>query len=151
MKNLKQNTLPKKTLLLWQLRVVMLTTLIVSLCLFALERYIFIGSVAVIISALALLLVVWYLPQFFKSYEIEFKGDAIIINSGVFIRISHIMPYSRLIYAQSFASPLARLFGVSALALKAARSYVLIPEISKDDAQLIIDSLTKETSNEKNI
>lgn len=148
---MKENVLPKKTLLLWQLRVVMLTSLLDALCLFVLERFVFIGSVAIIISVFSLLLVVWYLPQFFKSYEIKFKGDAIIINSGVFIRISHIMPYSRLIYAQSFATPLARLFGVSALALKAARSYVVILEINKNDAQKIIDSLTKEISNEKNI
>lgn len=151
MKKVKQNTLPKKSLLLWQLRVVMSTALLVAVCFSLWERFVFLGSVAVIIGVLGLILIAWYLPQFFKSYQIEFKGDAIIINSGVFIRVSHIMPYSRLIYAQSLASPLARIFGLSALALKAARSYVIIPEITQKDAFMIIDSLTKEPPYEKDV
>lgn len=105
-------------------------------------------SVALVISIIALGAIVFYLPAFFKSYEIKLKGEAIIINYGVFIKTTHIMPYSRLIYAQSFATPLARLMGVASLTLKAARGWILVPELCADKAQEVIDSLTREENND---
>ena len=136
--------LPKRTLLLWQIRVVMLTTLFVGLCLFYKDVFSFMASVALVIAIIGFAVAVLYLPVFFKGYEMVFKNESVIINYGVFIKISHIMPYSRLIYAQTFATPLARLFGVTAISLKAARSRIIVPEIMLCDAQKVMDSLTSE-------
>lgn len=141
---MKKATLPKRTLLLWQIRVVMLTILLVAVSLYFKNRFSFVLPLSIVFAALGLLVVVWYLPTFFKSYEMLFKGEAVIINYGVFIKFSHIMPYSRLIYAQTFATPLARVFGVAALSLKAARSRIIVPEILLEDAKKFMDSLTGE-------
>lgn len=146
---MKREVLPKKTLILWQIRVVMLTALFVAICLYFATILHFLKYVAVFIAVFGLALTFWYLPTFFKGYEILFKNGAIIINYGVFIKFSHIMPYSRLIYAQSFATPLARLFRVTAISLKAARSRVIVPEINISDALRVMDSLTGGASNEK--
>lgn len=147
---MSDRALPKKTLLLWQIRVVMLTIALIAIMIYYAETMPFLNSVAVIVGILALVAVVWYLPKFFATYEIKLKGEAIIVNYGIFIKISHIMPYSRLIYAQSFSTPLARLFGVTALSLKAARSHVIIPEVNIDDAMKVIKSLTKEVRHDQN-
>ncbi len=146
---MKGKTLPTKTLILWEIRVVMLTALLVFCCVYYSKVMPFLLSVAFIIAVLGLALVVFYLPKFFATYEIELVGEAIIINYGVFIKSSHIMPYSRLIYAQSFTSPLARMLGVSALSLQAARSRVIIPEIETKEALKVINSLTNEVFYEK--
>ena len=58
------------------------------------------------------------------------------------------MPYKRMIYAQSFETPLARIFGIAAVRLKAARSYLLVAEIEKEAAQTIIDFLAEGELNE---
>ncbi len=145
---MKQNTLPKRTLLLWQFRVLVLNLIIVSLCLFFSKDVALLKSVALVISIIALGVIALYLPVFFNGYEIALKGEAVIINYGVFIKISHIMPYSRLIYAQSFATPLARLLGVTSLTLKAARGWIIIPELFTDEAKEIIDSLAREERND---
>ncbi len=147
---MSDRTLPKKTLILWQIRVVMLTAILVGTALYYGKAMPFLNSVALILGFLALVCVVWYLPTFFNTFEIKLKGEAIIVDYGIFIKISHIMPYSRLIYAQSFSTPLARLFGVTALSLKAARSHVIIPEINSDDAMAVINSLTKEVHHDQN-
>ena len=136
--------LPKRTLLLWQIRVVMLTTLLVGTCLYYKSAFSFLASVALIFAILGLVAVVWYLPTFFKTYQIILENQAVVINYGVFIKFSHIMPYPRLIYAQTFATPLARLFGVTAVSLKAARSRVIVPEILLCEAKKVMDSLTQE-------
>ena len=54
------------------------------------------------------------------------------------------MPFSRLVYAQSFATPLAKKMGLAALTLKAARSSIIIPELNSADVNYFIEYLTKE-------
>ena len=54
------------------------------------------------------------------------------------------MPFSRLVYAQSFATPLAKKMGLAALTLKAARSTVIIPEFDAKDIDYYIDFLARE-------
>ncbi len=148
---MKREVLPKRTLALWQIRVVMLTAVLVAACLYFSKTLPFLNYVALILGLLCLFAVVWYLPTFTGGYELLFQNEAVIINYGVFIKFSHIMPYSRLIYAQTFATPLARLLGVTALSLKAARSRVIIPEILKTDALKVLDSLTGEVLYDKDL
>lgn len=143
--------LPKRTLLLWQIRVVMLTTLLVGICFYYKNAVPFVLQTALIIAIIGIATVVFYLPTFIKGYEIIFGNESVIINYGVFIKFSHVMPYSRLIYAQTFATPLARIFGVTALSLKAARSRVIVPEILLSDAQKIMDSLSREVLYDKEV
>ncbi len=144
---MENKALPKKTLLLWQLRVLLFGIACVCLCLYFAASLSFLNQVAFIISIIILAVDIFYLPVFFKSYKIELKGDAVIINYGVIIKISHIMPYSRLIYAQSFATPLARLFGMAMVTLKAARSWVIVPEMQRETADRIINYLSEEKQN----
>jgi membrane protein YdbS with pleckstrin-like domain len=144
-------TLPWRTLILWQIRVVMLTTLLVGACIYYKSTFSMLSSVALIFAILGLVVVAWYLPTFFKSYQIIVDNQAVIINYGVFIKFSHVMPYPRLIYAQTFATPLARLFGVTAVSLKAARSRVIVPEIPLEEAKKVMDSLTQEVLYDKEV
>lgn len=145
---LENKKLPKRTLLLWQIRALIIGVLTASACLVLSRIFEILSLIALVLSVLVVAIVLAYLPAFFKSYEIQLKEDAIIINYGVFIKISHIMPYSRLIYAQSFATPLARLMKVTTLTLKAARSIIIIPEIEYDNANEVIESLAKEKPND---
>ena len=148
---MKRYVLPKRTLLLWQIRVVMSTTFLILFCLLYIKAFLVLKIAIWILITLGLAIVALYLPLFFKRYEILFQGEAIIVNYGVFIKFSHVMPYPRLIYAQTFATPLARIMGVTALSLKAARSRVIIPEVLLPEALRVLDSLTDEVQNDKNI
>lgn len=137
--------LPIRTLLLWQLRLSVIAVLpIISLYLFSLlsNRYVLIG--VWIWAILAVIFTFVYIPYFFKSYEISFKDGAIIINRGIIVKTTHIMPFSRLVYAQSFATPLAEKLGLAALTLKAARSSILIPELRANEVEKFLEFLTKE-------
>ncbi len=145
---MKTQNLPKKTLWLWQIRVVMLTAISIGLCFYFIPFSNTLKIAVFTIVILGIVIAVWYLPVLFKSYEILFGNEAIIVNHGVFIKFSHIMPYSRLIYAQSFATPLARLFGLTALSFKAARSRIIVPEIELSDAEKITSSLTSEAQHD---
>ena len=126
MKALKENTLPKKTTWLWILRILLVTFILVALCLYFTSLFSFLKIVAIVIGVLGLITSFIYLPFFFKTYKIILSNDAVIVKFGIFIKAEHIMPYKRMIYAQSFESPLARVLGVAAVRLMAARSYLLV-------------------------
>ena len=143
MKALKENTLPKKTTWLWILRILLVTFILVALCLYFTSLFSFLKIVAIVIGVLGLITSFIYLPFFFKTYKIILSNDAVIVKFGIFIKAEHIMPYKRMIYAQSFESPLARVLGVAAVRLKAARSYLLVAEIEKESARAIIDFLAE--------
>ena len=141
---MKENQLPKKTVTLWQIRIGLIgLILLILVCAFGfLTRWVLLGGV--VIAVMLAVFLFWYLPRYFKSYEILFPKGAVVINRGVFIKTTHIMPFSRLVYAQSFATPLAKKMGLSALALKAARSSIIIPEFDAIDVDYYIDFLAKE-------
>ena len=135
--------LPEKTLRLWQLRIALLSGVPVLLCLWFLFWSRWLLLPALLLAALALWLIAWYLPRYFKSYDLRFPHGAVVIHRGVFIRTAHIMPFSKLIYVQSISTPLSKTMGLAALNLKAARSHLLIPEIPVQDAELFIQTVVK--------
>ena len=141
---MKENLLPKKTALLWQIRIGLAgIILIIALCALSfLTRWLLLA--AAVLTALLAVFLFWYLPRYFNSYEIIFPSGAIVINRGVFIKTTHIMPFSRLVYAQSYATPLARAMGLAALSLKAARSVIIVPELNAADVDYFTYFLSKE-------
>ena len=148
MKALKENTLPKKTTWLWFVRVIFITFIVSVLCLYFAPLFSLLKIAAIVIAVLGVILAFVYLPFFFKTYKIILSNDAVIVKYGILIKVEHIMPYKRMIYAQSFETPLARILGVAAVRLKAARSYLLVAEIEKESAQSIIDFLAEGESHE---
>lgn len=145
---MKENTLPKKTTLLWQVRIIIITFILVAACLYFEPLFSFLKIAAIIIGIIGIILAFLYFPFFFKSYKIILSNDALIVKFGIIVKIEHIMPYKRMIYAQSFETPLARIFGIAAVRLKAARSYLFVAEIEKEAAQTIIDFLAEGEPNE---
>ena len=145
---MKENTLPKKTVWLWMVRIVVITFILVAGCFYLTPLFSPLKIAAIVIGILGLIIAFVYLPFFFKSYKIILSNDAVIVKFGILIKAEHIMPYKRMIYAQSFETPLARLLGVAAVRLKAARSYLLVAEIEKESAKAIIDFLAEGESNE---
>ena len=140
---MKENTLPKRTTWLWFVRVIFITFIVSVLCLYFAPLFSLLKIAAIVIGVLGLITSFIYLPFFFKTYKIILSNDAVIVKFGIFIKAEHIMPYKRMIYAQSFETPLARILGVAAVRLKAARSYLLVAEIEKESAQAIIDFLAE--------
>ena len=99
---------------------------------------------AAVTAVVFLVLIFWYIPALLHSYEILFPSGAIVIKCGVFLKTTHIMPFSRMVCANSLATPLARKMRLSALTLKAARSRIIIPELDQKDVRYFIDYLTRE-------
>ena len=94
---MKENRLPKQTVLLWQIRIGLIgIILLIGISAFGLlTDWVLIGTA--VAAAILVLLIFWYLPRYFKSYEILFPKGAVVINRGVFIKTTHIMPFSRLV------------------------------------------------------
>ncbi len=134
-------TLPKKTRFLWQVRIIFAFAVIcVAVALFS--RYtIWFLLPAAIIATIGLAASFIYIPFYFKSYKIIVDENAIIISRGILIKTTNVMPYPRLIFAKSFTTPLSSLLKLKCVMLKAARGWILIPEIENINADHILDNL----------
>lgn len=139
---MKEYRLPKKTVVLWQLRFTVLCALLLAMA----SLTLFFSKWMIIpLSALFLvftLFITIFIPLHIKSYKIEVSRETVVINRGVIIRVNHIMPFSRFIYAEQITTPAARFMGLSALSLKVARGFILIPEMQRQDAAELIATIS---------
>ena len=135
--------LPKKTLDLWKIRLTIGVLLFFGLFSYFCHGYGWFLIATLIIICIYELAFFWYLPALFKTYQIKYINGAVVIESGVFIKTTHIMPYSKMIYTQTLTSPLARFFGLKAVTLKAARSQILIPEVPEEAAEKFTTALAE--------
>ena len=138
---MKVKNLPEKTKYLWQIRCIAFYLLLIALCAYFYPYYKFLLFAGAVITVACIVTVLWYIPRFIGSYIIYFSKESVVIKRGVVIKTTHIMPFSRLIYTQTFTTPTAKLLGLTAVTLKAARSRLIIPEMSLEDAKLMIETL----------
>lgn len=131
--------LPKKTLRVWQLRLFLLAVILCAFLCFLFSLYLL--SVIVLILCAVISLV--FFPLLFKSYKITLNDTYISVEKGIFIITTRIFPRENLVYAESVSLPLSNALGVSAVVLKAARSFCVIPEIEKEKADQIL-KMTKD-------
>lgn len=144
---MKKYILPRKTLIIWQLRALMMGIILFLLTVIARTFISFplrlLGIIGVADLVLTVLIMALYMPALFKTCKIELLRQGVIVERGVFFKNTHILPFSKLIYTQTYKSPLARLLGLTAVSLKAARSRVFIPEMSEADAYSLITALSE--------
>jgi membrane protein YdbS with pleckstrin-like domain len=140
---MKVEKLPRKTMWLWQIRFAVINFIIIGLCVYFYASYKFLFYAGALITAVCLFTIIFYIPLFVRSYRIRCTKGGVVINRGVIIKTTHIMPYSKLIYTQTFTTPLAKILGLKALSLKAARSRILVPELPEADAETLLKILAE--------
>lgn len=136
---MSRKRLPPKTITLWQLRIAIFCAIIICVVAYVFRR--FKWCLFVIIGLLVLLAIVAliYIPALCRSYCVEAKNGAVIVKHGVIIKTTHIMPFSKVIYAQTVSTPLAKTMGLTAITLKATKSIVFVPEMFTQE----VDDLAK--------
>ena len=140
--------LTKKSMHLWQIRITA-AALIFAAVFFALVKYsayLYIPLFACLFAGLTA--DIWYLPRLFCGYSIFVGKNAVIVERGVIIKTSRIMPYKRLVFAGSYMTPLGRLLGLKGVVLRAARANLIIAEIDKNSANELIYGLCGEKQND---
>ncbi len=131
-------SLPQRAMWLWQIRFGAVFALLAGTCacFTGLTGWLWIPCGVII--AVAAFCEFFYIPRLIKSYVVAAEGGAISVSHGVFVKFTYIMPYPKLVFSQTVASPVARLCGLCAVTLKAARSVALIPEMDKNDAKRLL-------------
>jgi membrane protein YdbS with pleckstrin-like domain len=144
----KEFVLPKKTLLLWQIRcfalgaILFLLALIVKdiifLPIFVLKIF---GIIDIVVTVF---LTTIYMPFLFKTCKVMVINKGVVVERGIIFKNTHILPFSKLIYAQTYRTPIAMWFDLTAVTLKAARSRVFIPELKDMDAREFVKLISEE-------
>lgn len=128
--------LPKKTLRVWQTRIFMVAVILSAFLCILFDFYTFSALVLILCAVISFV----YLPLLFKSYTIILTDSYISVERGVFITSNKIMPRALLVYAESVSLPLSNALGLSAVILKAAKGFCVIPEIEKQRADELLVS-----------
>ncbi len=134
-------SLPKKTRILWQIRIVFAFLCLCAAVVFFSRFTLWFLLPAAIIATIGLVVSFVYIPFYFKSYKISVDNNSIIVIKGVVFKTTNIMPYPRLVFAQSFSTPLSSVMKMKCVMLKAARGWMLIPEIENINADYLLDNL----------
>ena len=134
----KEAVITKKTLKLWQFRVGLITILLFIIFFRLLLISVWMLIPLVIIISLSSIFIFWYIPLYFKNYRIYYSQVSFEIHRGVFFKATLIMPYPRLIYVSAYSSPISRKMGLSGAVLKASRGLIIVPEINKQDIDMLM-------------
>ncbi|MDO4608615.1 MAG: hypothetical protein Q4B40_05440 [Clostridia bacterium] len=134
-------SLSKKTRALWQIRILFIFIILCAVIAFFSRYSLWFLLPASIIATLGLGAAFVYVPFYFKSYRITVDENSISISKGIIIKTTNIMPFPRLVFAESFTTPLASLMKLKCVMLKAARGWILIPEIEADNAEFLLNNL----------
>lgn len=140
---MKEFKIPKRTLLLWQIRTVLIYAVLGSVFYSLSFKYAFFEIVFIVLSAFFFIIVALYLPKYYSLFKIKCLEDAVVVENGIFVKRCHILPFSRLIYSQSINTPLSKTFKVTAVKMKAARSFIFVPEMRNSDVKEFLTILVK--------
>ncbi len=134
-------TLPKKTRILWQLRIfVVVAVLCVALVVFChFSLWVFLPTLIVV--AIGSVFIFYYIPLYFKNYTIFIDDGCICINKGVFIKTMCMVPYCRLAVIKSFATPIISALKLKTVMLKVARGWLFIPEIDCKNVETLLKAI----------
>ena len=141
---MKTYLLPKRTVLLWQLRITLVSAILIYIFLWAPFNTVWTVFTCGLTFVLFLFYAFWYMPKFIKSCQITIANGSVIIKRGVLIKNCHILPFSRLIHTQTVATPLARLLHLEIVLMKAARFAIFVPELSCEDSESLVKELSVE-------
>lgn len=130
-------TLPFKTRILWIIRILAASSVIIAVSRYFPYTSAWFNYIAVAITALALVSVI-FVFFYLKSYKITSNGGSLAVAKGIFIKNTDIMPFARLVFGAGFRTPLARLMGLEGLVLRAARGFIIVPELNVADSQYIL-------------
>ena len=142
--------LPKKTQMLWQIRISIIF-LLISLVFavfggFSVYSVIFAGVFFAVAEIIGLI----YITLRIKSYKIIADKDFISVNYGVIIKSYRIMPFPRIVFVSTVSTPIARLWGLTGMVFKAAGERVFLPELDKITVHYISKTLTGEKNENQN-
>ncbi len=126
-----KHELPHKTLTLWRVRLLLaILTVLGALALFLRPLAVMLLPFALIIY---ILVGVWYLPRFVKSFAVHRLPSGMLICYGVILkrRRHYFMGADAPIFC--VATPLAALFGLEAAYFRTAYGFIILPECERGE------------------
>lgn len=98
----------------------------------------------VVLLAALLIIALWYLPRYYRSYEITASDKAVCIRRGVFLHRKYILPCPRLIYAELVITPIDRIFHVQTIHIHAVRGLLSVHCLEPADAELLMSLVSRQ-------
>ena len=108
------------------------------------ESWPVIGGVMGLFALWALFMVVWHPALAYRAGGYAMDEDVLLLRSGVWWQVVHLLPRSRLQHVDLKSGPIERRFGLATLVLFTAGTHaamLTLSGISQEDAQRLRDAL----------
>lgn len=128
---------------MWLCLVLVLTAFLCGL-LSVFSLFICVAVMAFFVLA-AVIIAFYYIPRYYRSYDIEITENALIVSRGVFIRRRYVMPCPRMIYFERTQTVISRFFGLFSVRVHAARARLTILGLSRSEALRLTSLLSGES------
>lgn len=128
--------LPRKSCVLWQIRlsVLALSIIIVVIFLDLYQKRALFAAAAVFIVWLFVVAV--FLPRHFESYVITADNLYITINRGSLFKSQYIIPRN-FVLTRAISTPTTKRLGLVLITMKSADRWIVIPEINESDLKFL--------------
>ena len=134
--------LPPKTITLWRLRVCAAALLLcAAFGVLAYEIGVWFLLGTAFCAAAAIFAAVFYIPRYAAGFSLAVSPAAITVKRGVFFKAEHILPSLRLVFTETYVTPLSAAMKLKGLVFQGARVRIILPEIESDKALQITEFL----------
>ena len=134
--------IPRKTYTLWRKRIIFLflAVIVILFCCAVFFRWLILPTVLffVALGVLLIILDIWLLPLYFKSFEISFSDSVISVSKGVIFKSKTVLPNKKLISVSRISLPDAQRYNLTAVFIRFYKGFIFIPEIDKSVAKEMI-------------
>ncbi len=134
---MKVYRVPRRVIWLWVIRLgIVGLGVAAALKMFHVKQNLYFAiTTATVLMAAA---VVFYLCVYIKNYEICVTNAAITVKSGVIIKKERILPSPRMVFVETYVTPLEKVFKLETIAFRAVKSRIITMAITQKDAMGIL-------------
>lgn len=131
--------IPKKTLVLWRLRVACVFGVLCAVCVVFCRISMWFILPTVIVFAIGSVFVFAFLPKWFKNYKITVSDSVLCISKGVFFKTTSIVPVLRIAFVKTFTTPITSFLKLRCAILKVTRGWIFVPELEDKMVEKLLD------------
>lgn len=143
-KKMVYETLPRRTLIVWEILSAMFCILLYLLLAWVTPSHTLIrGIVLWLVGAIFILSGLLYLPLLYLNVQYRLGKEEVVLKSGLFVEKNQVMRRCNISFVTQYIAPFSRLFRLSGLVIHAPGSKLRLLFIDEQSAQHIREQIDK--------
>ena len=136
-------TLPRKTMMLWQIQAVFVIAFL-CLLIFSFVPVNYRNALLLVLFVLGGITVLVYLPILFKNYKITLNQKSLVINKGFIFKSSIFILKERITVIKYVSTPIRSFLKLKIIIIKTPGDLLIIPAVDQKLKIMLLKGITNE-------